>query len=121
MLQEAQAYKRASDLAVRKVKWLVLTSYYHSIKQLQKSRVSVFFLETLERIYSNNAKVFVDVEGGNNLLYLPLDKLMENQLVAIISVYLYYQTIQVVSRMVVTQIPAQLRVVEVSRDTTRFL
>ena len=26
---------------------------------------------------SNSTKVMVDVEGGNNLLYLPLDKIME--------------------------------------------
>ena len=26
---------------------------------------------------SNSTKIMVDVEGGNNLLYLPLDKIME--------------------------------------------
>jgi membrane protease subunit HflK len=28
-------------------------------------------------VLSNSTKVMVDVEGGNNLLYLPLDKIME--------------------------------------------
>jgi len=34
------------------------------------------YLETMEEVLSNTSKVMVDVEGGNNLLYLPLDKLM---------------------------------------------
>jgi len=28
-------------------------------------------------IYSNSTKVLMDVEGGNNLMYLPLDKILE--------------------------------------------
>ena len=31
----------------------------------------------MESVLNNSSKVMVDVEGGNNLLYLPLDKLME--------------------------------------------
>jgi membrane protease subunit HflK len=31
----------------------------------------------MESVLSKSSKVMVDVEGGNNLLYLPLDKLME--------------------------------------------
>jgi len=34
------------------------------------------YLETIETVMSNTTKVMVDVEGGNNLLYLPLDRLM---------------------------------------------
>jgi membrane protease subunit HflK len=34
------------------------------------------YLETLETILKNSNKVLVDTEGGNNLLYLPLDQLM---------------------------------------------
>ncbi|WMY09489.1 FtsH protease activity modulator HflK [Paraburkholderia phenoliruptrix] len=35
------------------------------------------YLETMQQIYSNTTKVFVDNRGGNNVLYLPLDKLVE--------------------------------------------
>ncbi|HEX7936080.1 MAG TPA: FtsH protease activity modulator HflK, partial [Paraburkholderia sp.] len=35
------------------------------------------YLETMQQIYSNTTKVFVDNKGGNNVLYLPLDKLVE--------------------------------------------
>ncbi|CAB1369947.1 FtsH protease activity modulator HflK [Denitratisoma oestradiolicum] len=35
------------------------------------------YLETLQQIYSNTSKVMVDAKGQGNLLYLPLDKLMQ--------------------------------------------
>ena len=33
--------------------------------------------ETIQQVYSNTSKVMVDAKGGNNLLYLPLDKLIQ--------------------------------------------
>ncbi|MPW17324.1 FtsH protease activity modulator HflK [Paraburkholderia sp. CNPSo 3157] len=35
------------------------------------------YLETMQQIYSNATKVFVDSKSGSNVLYLPLDKLVE--------------------------------------------
>ena len=35
------------------------------------------YLETMQQVYSNVSKVMVDSRSGNNLLYLPLDKLMQ--------------------------------------------
>jgi len=35
------------------------------------------YLDALQSVLSNSTKVMVEVEGGNNLLYLPLDKIME--------------------------------------------
>jgi membrane protease subunit HflK len=35
------------------------------------------YLETMQHIYSNATKVFVDSKSGNNVLYLPLDKIAE--------------------------------------------
>jgi membrane protease subunit HflK len=37
------------------------------------------YIETLETILSNSTKVLVDTEGGNNMLYLPLDQLMQRR------------------------------------------
>jgi membrane protease subunit HflK len=31
----------------------------------------------MQTLYSNSTKIMVDVAGGNNLLYLPLDKIIE--------------------------------------------
>jgi membrane protease subunit HflK len=35
------------------------------------------YLDALQGLYSNSTKVLMDVEGGNNLMYLPLDKILE--------------------------------------------
>ncbi|MFP4905740.1 FtsH protease activity modulator HflK, partial [Paraburkholderia sp. BR14261] len=35
------------------------------------------YLETMQHIYSNATKVFVDSKSGNNVIYLPLDKLVD--------------------------------------------
>lgn len=35
------------------------------------------YLETMQQVYSNTSKVIVDAKGQGNLLYLPLDKLMQ--------------------------------------------
>ncbi|KVM05028.1 HflK protein [Burkholderia ubonensis] len=35
------------------------------------------YLETMQEIYSNSTKIFVGSKGGSNVLYLPLDKLVE--------------------------------------------
>lgn len=37
------------------------------------------YIETLEEILSNSTKVLVDTDGGNNLLYLPLDQLVQRR------------------------------------------
>ena len=37
------------------------------------------YLDTIESVMSSSTKVMVDVEGGNNMLYLPLDKIMEQR------------------------------------------
>lgn len=35
------------------------------------------YLETMEQVYANTSKVLIDAKGQGNLLYLPLDKLMQ--------------------------------------------
>ena len=35
------------------------------------------YLETMQHVYSNTSKVMVDTRAQGNLLYLPLDKLMQ--------------------------------------------
>ncbi len=37
------------------------------------------YLDAMENVMANTSKVFVDVEGGNNMLYLPLDKMIEQR------------------------------------------
>jgi modulator of FtsH protease HflK len=37
------------------------------------------YLETMQQVYSNVTKVMVDSRSGSNLLYLPLDRLIQGQ------------------------------------------
>jgi len=46
---------------------------YEKAPEVTRERL---YIESLEAVLSSSSKVMVDVEGGNNLMYLPLDKLM---------------------------------------------
>jgi membrane protease subunit HflK len=35
------------------------------------------YIDTMQQVFSNVSKVMVDSRSGSNLLYLPLDKLMQ--------------------------------------------
>ena len=47
---------------------------YQKAPQVTRDRL---YLETMQSVYSNVSKVMVDSRNGSNLLYLPLDKLMQ--------------------------------------------
>ena len=78
MREEADAYKneviaRAEGEAER---FEQLLKEYNKAPEITRERL---YLDMMESVLSNSSKVMVDVEGGNNLLYLPLDKLMDRQ------------------------------------------
>ncbi|PSU61307.1 FtsH protease activity modulator HflK [Photobacterium phosphoreum] len=51
-----------------------LLPQYEAAKQVTRERL---YLDTMERVYSNTSKVLIDTKsGGNNVMYLPLEKLM---------------------------------------------
>jgi modulator of FtsH protease HflK len=43
------------------------------------------YIETMQQVYSNVSKVMVDSRSGSNLLYLPLDKLMQQAGAAVVA------------------------------------
>ncbi len=51
-----------------------LLAEYAKAPEVTRDRL---YLDALQSVLSNSTKIMVDVEGGNNLLYLPLDKIME--------------------------------------------
>ena len=51
-----------------------LLDEYQKAPEVTRDRL---YLDALQSVLSNSTKIMVDVEGGNNLLYLPLDKIME--------------------------------------------
>jgi membrane protease subunit HflK len=51
----------------------VLTEYQKA-PQVTRDRL---YLDTMQQVFTNVSKVMVDSRNGSNLLYLPLDKLMQ--------------------------------------------
>jgi membrane protease subunit HflK len=51
-----------------------LLEEYSKAPEVTRDRL---YLDALQSVLTNSTKIMVDVEGGNNLLYLPLDKIME--------------------------------------------
>jgi membrane protease subunit HflK len=47
---------------------------YQKAPQVMRDRM---YTDTMQQIYSNVTKVLVDSKQGSNLLYLPLDKIMQ--------------------------------------------
>ncbi len=75
-IEEATGYKeqviaQADGDASR---FTALLGEYQKAPEVTRQRL---YLETIELVMQNTTKVMVDVQGGNNMLYLPLDKIME--------------------------------------------
>jgi membrane protease subunit HflK len=79
IIQEANAYKasvtaRADGETSRFDQ--VLTEYSKA-PEITRDRL---YLETMEQVFSNSSKMVIDQqEGGNNVMYLPLDQLIKNR------------------------------------------
>jgi membrane protease subunit HflK len=73
-LEESNAYKSRviaeSEGEAKRFENLLVE--YQAAREITRDRL---YLETMERVMSDNPKVLIDVDEGNNLLYLPLDKL----------------------------------------------
>jgi membrane protease subunit HflK len=74
VIEEANGYKeeiiaRADGEADRFVK---LLTEYRKAPDVTRERL---YLQTMEEVMAKSSKVLVDVKGGNNMMYLPLDKL----------------------------------------------
>lgn len=78
MEQEAQAYEQRVTLEAqgKVARFEKLLPEYLKAPEVTRQRL---YLETMEQVYSNTSKVLVDVEGGGNMMYLPLDKIMQQQ------------------------------------------
>lgn len=75
-IEEANAYKerviaRAEGDASR---FNSLYAEYSKAPEVTRQRM---YIDSLQDVLTASSKVMIDVEGGNNMLYLPLDKIME--------------------------------------------
>jgi len=78
MNEEAQAFKERSILEAQGevARFEELLPQYLAAPVVTRQRI---YLETMEEVYSSTSKIIVDTEGGGNMMYLPLDKIMERQ------------------------------------------
>jgi membrane protease subunit HflK len=77
-LQEAEGY-RAQVVAVAEgeaQRFTQLVSQYETSPRVTRDRL---YIETIENVLGRSQKVVVDTKGNNQMLYLPLDKLLEQQ------------------------------------------
>jgi membrane protease subunit HflK len=56
-------------------RFLQTLAEYEKAPEVTRQRI---YLETMEAVLANTSKVLMQVKDGNSLMYLPLDKLMEN-------------------------------------------
>ena len=73
-IEEASAYKEQviANALGEADRFNKLLTEYQKAPEVTRERL---YLDALQGVYSNTNKVMVDVEGGNNMMYLPLDKM----------------------------------------------
>lgn len=74
LLEEANAYK-SQVIAEAEGDASRFTKLYVEYKKAPEVTRERLYIDALQKVLSSSSKVLVDVEGGNNMLYLPLDKL----------------------------------------------
>lgn len=77
-LEGAQAY-RARVIATAEgeaARFVQLAAEYQRAPEVTRRRL---YLETMEQVLGSSAKVIVDTKGSGNMIYLPLDRLLEQR------------------------------------------
>lgn len=76
--QDAEAYRAQviADAEGEADRFSQVLVEYEKAPAVTRERL---YIETLEEVLSNSTKVLVNTEGGNNMLYLPLDQLMQRR------------------------------------------
>ena len=77
MIQEAEAYKQRviADSEGEAARFEKLLVEYQKAPQVTRERL---YIEAIETVYGNSNKVLLDSEASGNLMYLPIDKLIEH-------------------------------------------
>ena len=74
--EEAAAYKAevVANAQGEAYRFNKLLGEYAKSPRVTRERL---YLDAIQEVYGNTSKVMVDVEGGSNMLYIPLDKLTQ--------------------------------------------
>ena len=76
LAQEAEGYRQRLIATAEgdASRFQQILSEYAKAPAVTRQRI---YLETMQQVYANTGKVLLDAKGQGNLLYLPLDKLMQ--------------------------------------------
>ena len=76
ILERSRAYEQQVVAAAdgETARFLKVLEQYQLAPEVTRTRL---YLESVESVIANSSKVLMDVEGGNNLMYLPIDKLID--------------------------------------------
>ena len=75
MLQQAEGYKQRviNEAQGDTARFTSVLDEYRKAPDVTRQRL---YLDAMQGVLERSTKVLIDVEGGNNLLYVPLDKLL---------------------------------------------
>ena len=78
VVEGARAYRSRviADADGETSRFLALAAEYQRAPAVTRERL---YLETMEQVHGSSSKILVDVEGSGNMIYLPLDKLLEQR------------------------------------------
>ncbi len=76
LIEEANGHKQrvVANAQGDASRFSAVVAEYEKAPQVTRERM---YLDTIQQVMQNTSKVVVDQKGGQNLLYLPLDKLMQ--------------------------------------------
>jgi membrane protease subunit HflK len=76
LMEEATGYRQRIIVTAEgdASRFKQILAEYSKAPEVTRSRM---YLETVQQVYANTSKVMIDAKGPGNLLYLPLDKLMQ--------------------------------------------
>ena len=77
IIEGAKAY-RVKLIKSSEGEALRFTKLYNEYQKAPEVTRERLYLEAVESVLGNTSKVMIDIDGGNNLLYLPLDKILES-------------------------------------------
>ena len=84
LMQEAEGYKQRviSTAEGDASRFKQVVAEYAKAPEVTRQRM---YLDTMQQVFANTSKVMIDAKGQGNLLYLPLDKLMQGAAAATVA------------------------------------
>mgnify|MGYP000326077731 CR=1 FL=1 len=77
VLQDAEAYRDrvTADAEGEAARFVALLTEYQKAPEVTRERL---YIDAIEDVFGRSNKVFLDAEGSGNLLYLPLDRMINS-------------------------------------------